>query len=86
MQKPTGGYELPISEKYMISIKEAGAYFNIGSKKMRRLAETNEGSFALHSGNRYLICRPRFEEYLLKLMENPSETAEVLEGDGVELE
>ena len=48
---------------------------------MRRLAETNEGGFALYSGNRYLICRPRFEEYLLKLMENPSKVAEVLEGD-----
>jgi excisionase len=46
---------------------------------MRRLAETNEGSFALYSGNRYLICRPRFEEYLLKLMENTSEAAEALE-------
>ena len=77
MQKPAGGYELPISEKYMISIKEAGAYFNIGVKKMRRLAETNEGGFALYSGNRYLICRTRFEEYLLKLMENPSEAAEI---------
>ena len=81
MQKTTGGYELPICEKYMISIKEAGAYFNIGSKKMRRLAETNEGDFALYSGNRYLICRPRFEEYLLKLMENPSKVEEVLEED-----
>ena len=78
MQKPTGGYELPISEKYMISIKQAGVYFNIGVKKMRRLAETNEGSFALYSGNRYLICRPRCEEYLLKLMENTSEAAEAL--------
>ena len=77
MQRTTGGYELPISEKCMISIKEAGAYFNIGVKKMRRLAETNEDDFALYSGNRYLICRPRFEEYLLKLMENPSEAAEV---------
>ena len=81
MKKPAGGYELLISQKYMISIKEARAYFNIGVKKMRRLAETNEGDFALYSGNRYLICRPRFEEYLLKLMENTSEAAEVLEED-----
>lgn len=47
MQKPTGVYELPIQEKYTISIKEAGSYFNIGIKKMRRLAELNEGGFAL---------------------------------------
>ena len=30
-----------ISEKYLLSIKEAGTYFNIGTKKMRRLAEDN---------------------------------------------
>ena len=81
MQKPTGVYELPIQEKYMLSIKEAGSYFNIGMKKMRRLAESNEGGFALYNGNRYLICRPRFEEYILKLMENPSKAAEVLNED-----
>ena len=30
----------------MISLKEAGSYFNIGIKKMRRMAELNEGGFA----------------------------------------
>lgn len=81
MQKTTAVYELPIQEKYMLSLKEAGAYFNIGIKKMRRLAETNEGNFALYNGNRYLICRPKFEEYLLKLMKNPSKAEEVLDED-----
>ena len=81
MQKPTGIYELPIQEKYMISLKEAGSYFNIGIKKMRRMAELNEGGFALYNGNRWLICRPKFEEYLLKLMKNPSKAAEVLDED-----
>ena len=32
---------LPVSEKYMLTIKEAAAYFNIGIKKMRRIAEDN---------------------------------------------
>lgn len=57
-------YELPLGEKYTLSIKEAAVYFNIGIKKMRRLAEENMGNFALVSGNRYLIIRTRFEEYL----------------------
>ena len=34
---------LPVSEKYMLTIKEAAAYFNIGIKKMRRIAENNLG-------------------------------------------
>lgn len=53
-----------IREKYMLTIKEAGAYFNIGIKKMRRLAEDNLGVFSVYSGNRYLIIRPKFEEYI----------------------
>ena len=57
-------YELPLGEKYTLSIKEAAVYFNIGIKKMRRLAEENMGDFALISGNRYLIIRTKFEEYL----------------------
>ena len=56
---------LPVSEKYMLTIKEAAAYFNIGVKKMRRIAEDNLGSIAVYCGNRYLIIRPRFEEFIL---------------------
>ena len=56
--------EVSISEKYLLSIKEAGTYFNIGTKKMRRLAEDNLGVFSVYSGNRYLVIRPKFEEYL----------------------
>lgn len=60
--------EIPISEKHMLTVKEAAAYFNIGIKKMRRLAEENVGRFAVYSGNRYLVIRTRFEEYIA---ENP---------------
>ena len=56
--------EIPVSEKYTLTIKEAAAYFNIGVKKMRRLAEDHLGEFAVCTGNRYLIIRPKFEEYL----------------------
>ena len=36
---------LPLSEKYALTIKEAAIYFNIGNKKLRRLAEENLGHF-----------------------------------------
>ena len=55
---------ITLGEKYMLTIKEAGAYFNIGIKKMRRIAEDNLGVFSVYSGNRYLIIRPKFEEYI----------------------
>lgn len=55
---------LPASEKYLLSIRESAAYFNIGIKKMRRLAEDNLGGFAVFSGNRYLINRTKFERFI----------------------
>ena len=58
--------EVSISEKYLLSIKEAGTYFNIGTKKMRRLAEDNLGVFSVFCGNRYLIIRTKFEEFICK--------------------
>ncbi|MGN9020275.1 excisionase [Lachnospiraceae bacterium HCP1S3_C3] len=36
-----------IHEKYMLTIREAAAYFNIGIKNMRRLCESNEGEFSI---------------------------------------
>ena len=55
---------IPVGEKYMLSINEAAQYFNIGIKKMRRLAEDNIGDFAVYNGNRRLIIREKFEEFL----------------------
>ena len=57
--------EIPVSERYTLTIKESACYFNIGIKKLRRLAEENLGIFAVYSGNRYLIIRTKFEEYLI---------------------
>ena len=60
---------LPVSEKYMLTIKEAAAYFNIGIKKLRRIAEDNLGTVAVFCGNRFLIIRPKFEEFILNASE-----------------
>ena len=58
--------KMAISEKYTLTISEAAQYFGIGVKKMRRLAEDNIGIFAIFCGNRYMIIRGKFEEYLQK--------------------
>lgn len=44
-------------------------YYNIGQKKLRRMAEDNLGVFSVYSGNRYLIIRPKFEEFILNSSE-----------------
>ncbi|MCM1398308.1 MAG: hypothetical protein NC225_02370 [Clostridium sp.] len=80
-EQQTGTIGIPIQERYMISLKEASAYFHIGIKKMRRMAEDNEGGFALFLGNRYIICRPKFEEYLLRMMANSRTEQEVCDDE-----
>ena len=53
---------VPMNEKYTLSIKEAAAYFGIGIKKMRRLAEEHTSSFAVLSGNRLRLCKEHSEK------------------------
>lgn len=54
-----------LKDKYMLTIKEATFYFNIGTKKMRRIAEDHLGDIAVFCGNRFLIIRPKFEDFIL---------------------
>ncbi len=56
--------KVPVSQKYTLTLKEAAAYFTIGEKKLRNLAQKNQGVFAVMCGNRHLIIREKFEEFL----------------------
>lgn len=49
--------EVPIKDKYLLTIREAGAYFGLGTKYIRRMAEASEGGFAIFIGNKYMIIR-----------------------------
>ena len=57
--------EIPYWEKYMLTLREAAEYFHIGEKKMRQIVEENmDANFILTSGNRVMVKRKLFEEYL----------------------
>ena len=57
--------EIPYWEKYMLTLREAAEYFHIGEKKMRQIVDENmDTNFLLTSGNRVMIKRKLFEEYL----------------------
>ncbi len=57
--------EIPIWEKYTLTIREAAEYFHIGEKKMRRIVEENINSdFVVMNGNRAMIKRKSFEDYI----------------------
>lgn len=59
----------PLNEKYTLTIREASQYFGIGVKRLRRLAELHTDTFSVLCGNKYLIIRPRFEEFLVQSSE-----------------
>lgn len=57
--------QIPIWEKYALTVEEAALYFNIGENKLRKIAEENEcGEFILCNGNRRLFKRKLFEKYI----------------------
>ena len=57
--------EIPYWEKYMLTLREAAEYCHIGEKKMRQIVDENmDANFLLESGNRIMIKRKLFEEYL----------------------
>ena len=57
--------DVPIWEKYTLTIDEASKYFRIGENKMRKLAEENLTSgWVIMNGNRIQIKRKKFEKML----------------------
>lgn len=60
---------MTLSQKYLLTIKEASEYFNIGINKMYRIAREDidgEGCFTIQNSSRLMIKRERFEDYLNK--------------------
>lgn len=54
--------DVPIWEKYTLTIEEAAKYFRIGEKKLRKLAEENpDANWLMMNGNRIQIKRKQFE-------------------------
>ena len=57
--------DVPIWEKYTLTIEEASKYFRIGEKKLRRIAEENINSnWVIMNGNRVQIKRKQFEKII----------------------
>lgn len=56
---------IPYWEKYMLTLREAAEYFHIGEKKLRQIVDENmDADFLLTSGNRIMIKRKLFEDFL----------------------
>lgn len=57
--------EMPLWEQYILTIEEAAVYFRIGQKRLRQIAAENpDADFLLTNGNRVLIKRKLFEQFI----------------------
>ena len=58
-------FDVPIWEKYTLTIEEAAKYFRIGENKLRKLAEENlAAGWVIMNGNRIQIKRRQFEKVM----------------------
>ena len=58
---------VPLWEQFLLTVKEASLYFNIGENKMHRIANDyidSDYKFVIQNGNRVMINRKKFEEFL----------------------
>lgn len=58
---------VPIWEKYMLTVQEASKYFNICEKRIRFLCEENMGTkydFTVQNGVKPIINRKKMEHFL----------------------
>ena len=58
--------ETTLSEKALLTLEEASAYFNIGVCKMRELTNDENCPYMLWNGSKRLIKRKPFEEFLYR--------------------
>ena len=57
--------DIPIWERYTLTIEEASKYFRIGENKLRRLAEENKNAnWVIMNGNRIQVKRKQFEKII----------------------
>jgi len=56
--------KIALSQKSLLTLEEASAYFNIGVCKMRELTSDENCPYVLWNGSKRLIKRKPFEEFL----------------------
>ena len=60
--------DIPVWEKYTLTIEEASKYFRIGENKLRRLAEENkDAGWLIMNGNRIQNKILHFETLIKKM-------------------
>lgn len=61
--------EIPFWLKLNMTIKEAAAYSNIGINRIEELLKQPKCNFVIYVGNKKLVKRKEFEQYISKSVE-----------------
>ena len=66
-EKDNNYNEVPMWKKFLLTVKEASLYFNIGENNMHRIVNDyldSDYKFVVQNGGRNMIKRQMFEEFL----------------------
>lgn len=59
--------DIPVWKRYLLTVPEAARYYHIGEKRLRQIVDIHpNGDFYLMNGNRVLLKREQFEQFLKK--------------------
>lgn len=57
-------HNIPLKDRPTLTVKEAAAYTGIGMNKIRDICSDENCQFVLWNGNRMMVKRKPFEDYL----------------------
>lgn len=66
MSTPNNPEKVPIPQKLTLTIREAAEYSNIGINHIAKMLNDPYCPFVLFNGNRKLVKRKEFEEFISK--------------------
>lgn len=67
LNKSTITKEIPVWEKFLLTVREASMYFNIGENKLHKIVNDymdSDYKFIIQNGSRAMINRRKFEDFL----------------------
>ena len=58
---------VPVYKKVLLTVEEASDYSGFGVNKVRNIIKEKNANFVVNNGNKHLIMREKFEQYILNM-------------------
>lgn len=58
---------VPVYKKVLLTVEEASDYSGFGVNKVRNLIKEKNANFVVNNGNKHLIMREKFKQYILNM-------------------